>query len=79
MNRKSSYSKKDLLEIGKGQFSDSTIGKLPLPPMLMIDRIIEISETGGNYGKGYIKAEMDISDNDWFFECLGYSNILVLK
>ena len=69
MSRKSSFSKKDLLEIAKGQFRDKSIGKLPLPPMLMIDRIIEISEVGGDYEKGYIKAEMDISDNNWFFEC----------
>ena len=69
MSRKSSYNKKDLLEIANGQFIDSSIGKLPLPPMLMIDRIIEISEDGGKYGKGFIKAELDISDNDWFFKC----------
>ena len=49
MSRKSSFSKKDLLEIAKGQFRDKSIGKLPLPPMLMIDRIIEISEVRGNY------------------------------
>jgi 3-hydroxymyristoyl/3-hydroxydecanoyl-(acyl carrier protein) dehydratases len=69
MSRKSSFSKKDVLEIAKGQFRDKSIGKLPLPPMLMIDRIIEISEVGGDYEKGYIKAEMDIYDNNWFFEC----------
>ena len=69
MSRKSSFSKKDLLEIANGQFIDKNIGKLPLPPMLMIDRILEISETGGKHGKGYIKAELDISDNDWFFAC----------
>ena len=69
MSRKSSYNKKDLLEIANGQFIDTSIGRLPLPPMLMIDRIIEISEDGGKYGKGFIKAELDISDNDWFFKC----------
>ena len=69
MSRKSSFNKKDLLEIADGQFIDKSIGKLPLPPMLMIDRILEISETDGKYGKGYIKAELDISDNDWFFAC----------
>ena len=69
MSKKSSYNKKDLLEIANGQFIDSSIGKLPFPPMLMIDRIIEISEDGGKYGKGFIKAELDISDNDWFFKC----------
>ena len=69
MSRKSSFNKKDLLEIADGQYVDKGIGKLPLPPMLMIDRILEISETDGKYGKGYIKAELDISDNDWFFSC----------
>ena len=68
MSRKSSFNKKDLLEIANGKFINKNIGKLPLPPMLMIDRILEISETGGDYGKGYIKAELDISENDWFFE-----------
>ena len=69
MNLKSSFNKKELLEIAKGQFADKSIGKLPLPPMLMIDRIIKISEIDGNYGKGYIEAELDISENNWFFEC----------
>ena len=69
MSRKSSYNKKDLLEIANGQFIDSSIGKLPLPPMLMIDRIIEISEDGGKYGKGRIEAELDIDESLWFFHC----------
>ena len=69
MSHKSSFNKKDLLEIADGQYVAKSIGKLPLPPMLMIDRILEISETDGKYGKGYIKAELDISDNDWFFAC----------
>ena len=43
--------------------------KLPLPPMLMVDRIIEINEDGGKYGKGMILAELDIDDENWFFHC----------
>ena len=43
--------------------------KLPLPPMLMVDRIIEINEDGGKYGKGYVLAELDISEESWFFHC----------
>ncbi len=43
--------------------------KLPSPPMLMFDRIIEIEENKGFFNKGIIKAELDIRDNLWFFDC----------
>ncbi|MGI9401087.1 MAG: 3-hydroxyacyl-[acyl-carrier-protein] dehydratase FabA, partial [Rhizobiaceae bacterium] len=43
--------------------------QLPLPPMLMFDRITDASETGGEYGKGYIRAEFRIHDDLWFFPC----------
>ena len=43
--------------------------QLPLPPMLMFDRITEISETGGENGKGYVRAEMDVKPDLWFFQC----------
>ncbi len=69
MDKKSSYSKQELLDIGSGKMFGKKNGKLPLPPMLMIDRIINISETGGKYGKGFIKAELDIDPKNWFFKC----------
>ena len=43
--------------------------KLPLEPMLMIDRILNIENTEGKYGKGSINAELDITDESWFFHC----------
>ena len=43
--------------------------KLPLPPMLMFDRITEISQNAGEFKKGFIKAELDIKENLWFFDC----------
>jgi 3-hydroxyacyl-[acyl-carrier protein] dehydratase/trans-2-decenoyl-[acyl-carrier protein] isomerase len=43
--------------------------RLPLPPMLMFDRITHISTEGGAYGKGVIQAEMDIRPDLWFFAC----------
>ena len=43
--------------------------QLPLPPMLMFDRILEINSTGGKYGKGFIRAELDINPEQWFFLC----------
>ena len=69
MDNKSSYTKQDLLEISTGKVFGKANGKLPMPPMLMIDRILEISDSGGKYGNGFIKAELDINPVNWFFDC----------
>ena len=69
MDKKSSYTKQELLDIGAGKFFGKNNGKLPLPPMLMMDRILQISKKGGKYGNGYIKAELDIDKDQWFFKC----------
>jgi len=69
MNRKSTYSKKDLLGAGTGEMFGIDNGNLPKPPMLMIDRINHISDQGGKYNKGEIIAELDIDPNLWFFKC----------
>ena len=69
MERKSSFNKKDLINSGIGKLFGMDKGKLPMPPMLMMDRIIHISDTGGKYGKGQIKAELDIKKSLWFFDC----------
>lgn len=42
---------------------------LPIEEMLMVDRITEIYEDGGIYGKGRIVAEMDVDPDLWFFKC----------
>ena len=69
MTRKNSYSNEDLIDSGLGNLFGVETGKLPTPPMLMIDRILHISDTGGKYGKGEIKAELDVTDALWFFDC----------
>lgn len=43
--------------------------QLPLPPMLMFDRITSISTEGGAHSKGHVIAEYDINPERWFFEC----------
>jgi 3-hydroxyacyl-[acyl-carrier protein] dehydratase/trans-2-decenoyl-[acyl-carrier protein] isomerase len=43
--------------------------QLPLPPMLMFDRIASITEEGGEHGKGQIVAELDVKPDLWFFAC----------
>jgi 3-hydroxyacyl-[acyl-carrier protein] dehydratase/trans-2-decenoyl-[acyl-carrier protein] isomerase len=69
MNKKSQYNKEDLLQVSEGEIFGMENGKLPQPPMLMIDRILKISEKGGKYDKGHVIAELDINPKNWFFNC----------
>ena len=69
MNQKSSYSNEDLIKSGNGLLFGPTTGKLHNPPMLMVDRILEINDSGGKFKKGKILAELDINDEMWFFNC----------
>ena len=65
--QKSSYSYEELLVCARGEMFGPGNAQLPAPPMLMFDRITDISETGGAHGKGYIRAEFDIKPDLWFF------------
>jgi 3-hydroxyacyl-[acyl-carrier protein] dehydratase/trans-2-decenoyl-[acyl-carrier protein] isomerase len=67
--RRSSFEYEDLLACGRGELFGPGNAQLPLPPMLMFDRIAEISETGGANGKGHIRAEFAIKPDLWFFGC----------
>ena len=67
--KKNSYTYEDLISCGNGDLFGPGNAKLPLPPMLMFDRITEISENKGTFSKGLIIAELDIKDNLWFFDC----------
>jgi 3-hydroxyacyl-[acyl-carrier protein] dehydratase / trans-2-decenoyl-[acyl-carrier protein] isomerase len=69
LDRRSGYEYEDLLACGRGEMFGPGNAQLPLPPMLMFDRISEISETGGEYGKGVIRAELDVKPDLWFFGC----------
>ncbi len=67
--QKSSYTYEDLIACGKGELFGPGNAKLPAPPMLMFDRITEVSTDGGTHGKGHIVAELDINPGLWFFQC----------
>ncbi|MCU7799079.1 MAG: 3-hydroxyacyl-[acyl-carrier-protein] dehydratase FabA [gamma proteobacterium symbiont of Lucinoma myriamae] len=69
MNRQSSFNREELLQCGRGEMFGPGNAQLPLPNMLMIDRIVEINEDGGKHGKGEIIAELDINPDLWFFDC----------
>jgi len=67
--QKSSYSYDEIISCAKGEMFGPGNAQLPMPPMLMFDRITHISDTGGAYDKGQIVAEFDIHPDLWFFEC----------
>src|SRR5258705_5291091 len=66
--RRSSLDYEDLLACGRGNFFQGG-PQLPLPPMLMFDRISEIAEAGGEYGKGVMRAVLKVRPDLWFFPC----------
>ena len=67
-NRRSSFEFDDLLACGRGEmFPEGP--QLPLPPMLMFDRISEMAEAGGEYGKGLVRATLEVKPDLWFFPC----------
>jgi 3-hydroxyacyl-[acyl-carrier protein] dehydratase / trans-2-decenoyl-[acyl-carrier protein] isomerase len=67
--RQDSFSFEELLTCSRGELFGPGNAQLPAPNMLMMDRITLISETGGSYDKGEIKAELDIKPDLWFFDC----------
>ncbi len=66
---KDHYSYEELLACGRGEMFGPGNAQLPVPPMLMFDRIVKITDEGGAHGKGYVEAELDIRDDLWFFQC----------
>lgn len=69
MTRPSSFDREDLLKCGHGEMFGPGNARLPVGNMLMMDRILEITEDGGQFGKGEIIAELDINPDLWFFDC----------
>jgi 3-hydroxyacyl-[acyl-carrier protein] dehydratase/trans-2-decenoyl-[acyl-carrier protein] isomerase len=65
----SSLSFEDLIASGEGRLHGPTNAQLPLPPMLMFDRITHIAAEGGAFGKGQMVAELDVRPDLWFFTC----------
>ena len=67
--QKNNFTYDELIACGKGNLFGEGNAKLPLPPMLMFDRITKIEQNTGDFKKGLIKAELDIKDDLWFFNC----------
>lgn len=67
--RKTSYDYEELLQCARGELFGPDRARLPLPNMLMTDRVTHITNNGGKYGKGEVIAELDINPDLWFFKC----------
>jgi 3-hydroxyacyl-[acyl-carrier protein] dehydratase/trans-2-decenoyl-[acyl-carrier protein] isomerase len=68
-DRRNAYAYDDLIACGKGELFGSGNAQLPLPPMLMFDRITRIDDSTGDHGKGLVRAELDVNPELWFFKC----------
>ncbi len=69
MTRQNSFTREELIKCAQGELFGEGNAQLPMPPMLMFDRITSITEDGGKYGKGQIIAELDLNPDLWFFPC----------
>ena len=69
MTKKHSFKYEELIACANGKLFGPGNAKLPLPPMLMFDRITNIQEIKGRFDKGIVEAELDIKDKMWFFDC----------
>ncbi|GAB4351240.1 MAG: 3-hydroxyacyl-[acyl-carrier-protein] dehydratase FabA [Immundisolibacter sp.] len=67
--RTESFGYEELLRCARGELFGPGNAQLPLPPMLMFDRIVRISDHGGQYGRGEVRAELDVRPDLWFFGC----------
>lgn len=67
--RRSHFDMAGLLACAKGEMFGPGNARLPMPPMLMFDRIVQIAERGGSHDKGEILAEFDVRPDLWFFKC----------
>jgi 3-hydroxyacyl-[acyl-carrier protein] dehydratase/trans-2-decenoyl-[acyl-carrier protein] isomerase len=67
--RKATFDFQALLACARGELFGPGNAKLPLPPMLMFDRITRICDVGGLFGKGEIHADFEIKPDLWFFKC----------
>ena len=69
MTIKHSFKYEELIDCANGKLFGPGNAKLPSPPMLMFDRITNIQDNKGIFGKGLIEAELDIKAKMWFFDC----------
>ena len=69
MAKEQSFTREELLECGYGRMFGPGNAQLPVPNMLMMDRVVRIADEGGAFGKGEILAELDIHPDLWFFAC----------
>lgn len=64
------FAKDELLAFAYGRLvadpPEDFTARLPTPPMLMIDRVLEIE---AHKSRGRIVAERDVHVDDWFFQC----------
>jgi 3-hydroxyacyl-[acyl-carrier protein] dehydratase/trans-2-decenoyl-[acyl-carrier protein] isomerase len=69
MHLKNSFTRDEILKCGCGELDGIEYPRLPLPNMLMLDSITDISDEGGAYGRGVVEADFEVTPDAWFFAC----------
>jgi len=69
MIKKNNFNFEELIDCANGKLFGPGNAKLPSPPMLMFDKITNIQNKAGKFGKGFIEAELYIKEKMWFFDC----------
>jgi len=69
MSKQHVFEREDILKCGTGEMFGPEFAKLPLPNMLMVDRVANINDDSGAFGKGSVTAELNIDPDLWFFKC----------
>ena len=68
-DRRSSYDYDELLACGRGELFGAGNAQLPLPPMLMFDRISEIAEAAASTARAWCAPCSIVKPDLWFFPC----------
>ena len=66
---RNSFSYEELLSCAQGELFGKGNAQLPMPPMLMLDKITSVTADGGSHNRGQITAELAVDANAWFFQC----------
>ena len=69
MTERTTFAYDDLIRCARGLLFGPGNPQLPLPPLLMFDRITKISVDGGENGKGEVVAELDMKKDMFFWKC----------
>ena len=68
-NRRNSFEFEDLLACGRGEMFPRGAATAAAADADVRPHLRDLADTGGEYGKGLVRAELDVKPDLWFFPC----------